>query len=265
MMKKALTTLALCYLSMVGIVATAKASNMTFDGDACNVEFRSDIRVSPDEIEIVSTDGARMLINDDNQLFVDNEKVDLDSGERALLAEYASEVRQTVPEIVYVALEGVEIGLTAVSEVFWALSENGPPASLLEKIDGIQEEVSKRMFVDGTTVEVKGGEIRGVGDAMEDLEPALEEAISDSVGNLIIGFGESIKDGDGGFAERVAAFADRMSNVERDIEARIQAKAENLEERAEGLCDQVYALRAVESQLHREVRVTRQFWVIRDA
>ena len=56
-----------------------------------------------------------------------------------------------------------------------------------------------------------------------------------------------------------------MESFETDIQMRVTDKDEQLEQRAEELCEQVYALQATEGRLHQAMPVTRLFDVIKDS
>lgn len=264
-MKRTFLSIVTCAVGLMTLSENAYSWDSNDRVNACNVEFRNDITVSPEHIEITSASGENMLINSDHDVFVNGETVSLDDDERALVEKYAAEVRTTIPRIVALALEGVEVAMMAITEVFSALTETEPPASLVASINDIQEEISYRMYRDGNTVHMKGGEIKGVEAAMANIEPALEKAIADSMGDLIMSVGASIKDGEGTFTERLARFASKMEGLEEDIERKVASKAHALEKQAEGLCDQVYALQAVETALHTKVPATRSFDLVRES
>ena len=185
-MKKAIITLAICYLSLAAIAAGAHMEGTRGDITACNVEIQSDITVKPDAVTVTTSTGNLMVINQNHELFIDGKTIGLDTDERALVESYAGQLRNTIPELVTVALEGVEIALTSVSEAFYTFSEDGLPASLLDSINSIQEEVTARMYRNGNTLHIKGGEINSLEATMSDLEQALEDAISESIGDLIV-------------------------------------------------------------------------------
>ena len=234
------------------------------DIKACNVEIQSDITVKPDAAEVTTSIGNLMVINHNYELFIDGKTIGLDTDERALVESCVGQLRNKIRELVMVALEGVKIALTAVSEVFYTFSEDGPPASLLDSINSIQAEVTVRMYRDGNTLHIKGGEINSLEATMSDQEQALVDAISESIDDLVVSVGRSLKEGEGSLAEQIASFTDKMESFETNIQTRITGKGEQLEQRAEELCEQVYALEATESRLHQAMPVTRLFDVVKD-
>ena len=77
--------------------------------------------------------------------------------------------------------------------------------------------------------------------------------------------GESVRDGDADIMASLLDFAKKAEQFERDIEAEVMKKAQRLERRAEGLCDEVYALQAVESRMQLEIPATRGFDIVRES
>lgn len=234
------------------------------DFDQCEVSLQSDVTIDADHIEIVTDNGERMVIEGDDALSVNGRDIALDADERALVRSYAQQIRGTIPEIVAIALEGVEIGLTAVTEVFYALSEDGPPQSLMDTLEGIQEAVTARMQRDGNSIRFRGDQIDGLEAALEDLEPAIEQAVSEALGAMFVSLGESMRDGDADLGELMAEFTEKQERFERDLEARVGARADALERRAEALCERVQELEDTERSLHDEVAATRDFSLVKE-
>jgi len=74
-----------------------------------------------------------------------------------------------------------------------------------------------------------------------------------------------VRDGDADIMASLLDFAKKAEQFERDIEAEVMKKAQRLERRAEGLCDEVYALQAVESRMQLEIPATRGFDIVRES
>jgi hypothetical protein len=264
-MKKAILVLTLSYLCLAGIAASAHVDGARDVFSSCQVEFSSDVSISSDVITVSTESGDSLRIDSMNALYVNGDNQSLNPEQQAVVDAYADQVRTTIPEIVAIALEGVEIALTAVSEVFYSLLEQSPPPALLDSIDRIEEAVAERMSVNGDTINVKGGEINGLEKTMAELEPQIEQAVKTAVGDIVVSIGESVRDGEAGIMDSLLGFAKKAEQFERDIEEEVTKKAQKLERRAEGLCDEVYALQAVESRMHRDIPATRGFDMVKES
>ena len=51
----------------------------------------------------------------------------------------------------------------------------------------------------------------------------------------------------------LASFTERMANFERDIETQVEARAEAIEERAQGLCDEMRTLAEREREMQTSI------------
>lgn len=264
-MKKAILVLALSYLCLVGIAASAHVDGTRDVFSSCQVEFSSDVSIDSDAITVSAVSGESLRIDAKNSLTVNGASQTLDAEQQALVDAFAGQVRTTIPEVVAIALEGVEIALTAVSEVFYSLLEQSPPSALLESIDRIEAAVAERMSVNGDAISVVGGEIDGFDRTMAELEPQIEQAVKSAVGDIVVAIGESVREGDADIMALLMDFAKKAEHFERDIEAEVMKKAQRLERRAEGLCDEVYALQAVESRMQLEIPATRGFDIVRES
>ncbi|MDA0977596.1 MAG: DUF2884 family protein [Proteobacteria bacterium] len=264
-MNNAIFILLVSYAVMSAIAVKANAMEIDTDAHTCELRLQGDISVSNTEISVSNDAGDRLTIMDGNSLSINDQTVTLDSETSQVVSDYSEQIRTTVPEIVAIALEGVEVGLTAVTEVFYTFSQTGPPASLLEVINGIQEEVTQDIYQHNNEVFLRGGAIQGLEPTMEKLEPALEDAVAEAMGDIIVSAGTALKEGEGSFLERIASMAQSMQQFERNMEQKLEPRVRELEKRAEGLCTEVYALRAAESKLHVALPQTRAFKLVKDS
>ena len=131
----------LAALTLVPIQATAH----WFDGSSCSLDFSGAVAVTPEVVRIHSN-GSELIVTASNSLLVDGRVIDLNDAQRDRVAEYVGEIRTTMPDVVEVALEGVEIGLTAAAEVAGAVFGSRPPADLYVLMDEVRERVGQRMY-----------------------------------------------------------------------------------------------------------------------
>ena len=60
-------------------------STVSFSSDECNVEFKNDVRIKPNELEIFTANNKTMLFNTHGDLTVNGELVALNSSQREAL------------------------------------------------------------------------------------------------------------------------------------------------------------------------------------
>ena len=92
----------------------------------CDVELTHGLIITDDIIRIVDNNQTRVQINQDQQLVVRGQWIELNEQETAVLHQYSMMIRDTVPELVDLATDGVNIGLSAIEDVVTGLSDKEP-------------------------------------------------------------------------------------------------------------------------------------------
>ena len=92
----------------------------------CDVELGHGLIITDNEIRIVDNGQTRIQINNDNQLFILGRWIELDQAGELVVAEYANGIRETVPELVNLATDGVNLGLSAIEQVVEGMSDKEP-------------------------------------------------------------------------------------------------------------------------------------------
>jgi hypothetical protein len=254
-MNKALVTLAVCYISMIAIIDVAYAS----DTKQCDIQLGSAVRITADTIEVTGSDSTVMQVFNEGNLRISNMPVSLTDAQRQLVMAYSTQVRETVPAIVDIALEGVELGLTAASEVFYGLLGPEPPASLTNALDRIKTQIDQQVSRGGGTVYLDAGGLSDLDSFMEKLEPEIESVIAASIGEVFANFGNSLQAEDANLMQSVASLVERMDASAKKLEARLHQQAKTLKTKAGGLCQQLTDLQTAELRLQNVIPAAKPF------
>ncbi len=94
-----------CVLSLLSWFVTA---------NECQMGFRHGILISPEQIRVLTNDRTQFQINHDKQLFIQGEWITLSEQNTQLLALYSQGMRKFVPQVVAIAVDSVELGLSAI-------------------------------------------------------------------------------------------------------------------------------------------------------
>lgn len=228
----------------------------------CDIELGSEIAMS-DEVIRISNEGSDVVLTNKNSVYLDYQELTLTDEQRLAVERYASEIRQTIPEIVTIALEGVEIALSALSEVAYGLFEAEPPVALTDAIAKINTVVDERVRYEKGEYFITSGKLTGIDSAMEQIEPAIESAISASIGQMFTDIGTALAEG-GDVSVNIEKMTARFEGMGERVEARMQDKADLLESRADQLCDQVKTLASSEQELHDLLPQLRSHSIVRN-
>ncbi|WP_018693545.1 DUF2884 family protein [Algicola sagamiensis] len=106
----------------------------------CNLKLNYGVLISPQEIRIMKQGKTHIQINQDKQLFVRGEWVQLSKTDEAKLTKYSLGLRHQLPEMISTAVDGVEVGLSAISRVLNSLSDRDS-----EEVEALVVEIRDRV------------------------------------------------------------------------------------------------------------------------
>lgn len=219
----------------------------------CSFGFDATLEIAPDRIVIDDDRLGEIVIDEDGALAIAGRELDLDGTQQASVEAWTSQLRTVVPAVVDVAIDGVEIAVTTVSEVFAAFVGGEPPASVQNALADLRADVDAGLGREDDVWYVRRDGIDGLDDTMETMEPLIENAVAESVGALLVAVGHSMQSGEGSFTERMEAFGERMERLDEEIETRVEARAEAIEDRADALCTELRVLAAREEEMKARV------------
>lgn len=242
------------------LAMTPALAHETHCGESCSIDFASEVAVS-DKVIRIRRDGSDLVLTDTDRVFVDYEEVAVSDDQLKQVQAYASGIRETVPEVVTIALEGVQVGLTALSEVAYGMFDAEPPQALLDAIEEINTRVDEHVRYEQGEYFLSGDRISGVEDAMATIEPALEKAISASIGQMFSNLGD-IFTGGGDLEVNLTDMTTRMEKLGERVEQRVEKTAGRLEKRAIVLCEKLESLERTEQSLHEALPALERFQLV---
>lgn len=221
--------------------------------EPCNVNFNYGVIIDQKHIRILDHGQTYVQINNDEQLFVRGREVALNEDQAALVSEYSSGIRSQVPQIVSIAIEGVEVGLKAVNKVIGGLTgENSAThRRLQENFDEMQMRLRKKFNHSDESYYIAPQDFDDFDEIFAgEFEQEIEAIVSESIGTILMAVGEAMTNRDEETIEqRVNTFDDKIETLGNDLKLEIGTKANQLEKRAEQFCSALTHLDAVEGKM----------------
>ncbi|WP_134053150.1 YggN family protein [Rheinheimera aquimaris] len=229
---------------------------MAHEGQSCNINFDKDLVINSELVSMKDAGTELWRINNDGQLWLDGKVISTDSNTRALLRDYQAGVRTQTLETVALVEDALVLAADAVNSVLTELtgdSLDSHPA-LQNAMDKIKTGSERVVVRNGDTIELYGSRFDSMDDAFgEEFEQAIEEAVTSSMGSILMLVGQAISSGEGNFEQRMEAFGERMERFGEDLEARMDVQSQALEQRGESMCANLQQLDVLESQIQQAI------------
>lgn len=219
-------------LSLLLLAGAAQATEINVE---CNVESEYDFSLSDRSAIFTRETGApKAIVMRQGRLFVDDAWVTLSAADSKRIADYEREAREAMPLARQVGLDAADIAFTALGEV--AAEFGGNPDRTRAKLDKARAQIDKEL---ARSVNANHYNSEALG---ESIGEAVKQVIPSLVGDIVTGAVGAALSGD---EERMK----RLENMDKDIEARIQPRADKLEARARALCTKMENLDRIDNAL----------------
>ncbi len=236
--------------------------------EQCSVNFNYGVIIDPNHIRMIEHNKTVVQINGKNQLFVEGREIKLNSEQQQLVSQFSLGIRDQVPEIVSIAIEGVDIGLKAVNKAIGSLTgENSASQQKIQaKFDELKWRIRTRFNQSANNYYIAPQDFADFDDIFTgEFEQEIEEIISDSIGTILLAVGEAMisdSTNNNGGEQRLSTFDERMETMGKDLELEISASANALEEKAEQFCLKLTELNEIESKIQHSISPLSQFNLI---
>jgi len=208
---------------------------------SCDAHSDYQVSMSGQAFVFENNDGRNTrVVLGGGQLYINGKQTAVSDADQKRLDGFEAELRLLVPESRKVVTEAVNIAFDALGAVSVALSGDAGKSTEYDKarakaVASANDPARLPIFNDQS--------MRGI------VEPIVSEFVPDIVGSAL-GFAMKAM-----FAgeEKAAAMESRMNAMEKDLDARIDARAKALEPLAEGMCKRIQRMDALDNAL--EVRL----------
>ncbi|TWI06025.1 Protein of unknown function (DUF2884) [Luteimonas cucumeris] len=218
--------------SLLLLAGAGQAAEINVD---CDVESDYEFALTDRSVIFTRDTGTpRAIVMRQGKLFVDDRWVALSPADSKRIADYERNARAAMPLARQVGLDAADIAFTALSEV--AIGFGGDPARTRDKLDKARKQLDQQL---ARSVNAQHFNSEAMG---ESIGMAVKEVMPMLVGDIVSGALGAAFSGD---EARLKQFDD----LDKQIEARIQPRADALEVRAQALCKKMEALDAIDSAL----------------
>lgn len=247
------------------ILTSISTAVMAHDDTSCNVNFDKDLSINSQLVSMKDAGTELWRINNNGQLWLDGKAITTDSNTQALLREYQAGIRTQTLETVALVEDALVLAADAVNSVITELTGDSlqDHPALQTALDKIKASTDSIVVRSGDSIDIYGSRFDSLDDAFgPEFEQAIEEAVTSSIGSIMMLVGKAMTSGEGNFEQRMQAFGERMERFGEDLEARMDTKSAALEQRGEAMCGHLQQLDTLENQIQQAIPQMQQYDLI---
>ncbi len=232
----------------------------------CNVNFNYGVVIDPAHVRILDHGQTYVQFNGENQLFVRGREITLNEDNKRLVGEFVYGIRAQVPQIVSIAIEGVEVGLKAVNKVIGGLTGENSAShrKIQDKFEEMQMRLRKRFNHSDKSYYIAPQDFDEFDEIFAgEFEHEIQEIVSESIGTILLAVGEAMTNRDEeNIEQRVNTFDERIETMGQELTLEIGDKASRLEAKAEQFCQSLSLLDRVETEMQLTIPELNEFNLI---
>lgn len=236
----------------------------------CSIHFNYGVIIDPNHIRMVDHARTEVQINNSEQLFIKGREIPLTTEQQQLLTVFSTELRQQLPLMVSIAIEGVDISLKAVNEVIGGLTgENSASQQKVQaKFDELKWRTRARFNQSADNYYIAPQDFTDLdGVFAGKFEQEIEEIITTSIGSILTAVGQSMltdnNHSEYGAEERITTFDERLSNLSKGLDLEVSERAKALDEKATKFCLKLNELDRIEAQLQQAIPALKNYNLIK--
>jgi hypothetical protein len=247
-MKKLLvSTIGFCAISAFNVNATEYSS------EACDINLNGDLNFAKNTLVITTQKNEQVKITNAYTVFVDGKELSLSKEETKWVQAYYDGIEQSIPQVMTVAAEGMNIANYAVTEVLRGLlgTESKVASQLETKLNGLYGQLKSHVYQNPESLTFDTATLEkdlGFGSDYEaEVDSIVSEVMENAMGEFLVQMGRSMLSGEGS----IDSFEERMNNMGDSIESKIEGQTESLEKEAKKLCEMMTSIDESETRVQK--------------
>lgn len=229
----------------------------------CEMAFAHGILIAPDHIRILQNNRTHVQINNDQQLFIRGELISLTAEDVLLLQQYSRDLRKFVPEIVSIAVDGVELGLSSIEAMFTGIGSKSQQAEWRELVRETTFQWMSRFVRTNEHFYLAPQSLNELDYFLHgELKPQLDSLARHTVGAVWGALRDALRHSDSNFERSDNQEWQSVGHLVDKINLGLDAKAVELEEKSALFCQRMQELDEVEQQLQQRLPALKDYDVV---
>ncbi len=237
--------------------------SLSVAADECQMGFRHGILISPEQIRVLTNDRTQFQINHDQQLFIQGEWITLSAEETLLLAQYSQGMRKFVPQVVGIAVDSVELGLSAIESMLIGVGNKSQQEEWQALVTETTYQLMSRFVRSGEHFYLAPQSLHEMDAFLHgELKANLSGLAKNTVGAVWGALRDALRQTDDNFERSDNQDWQSVEQLIDKINQGLDAKAEEMEAKSVLFCQRLLELDQIETQLQQQVPQLYQYDVV---
>jgi len=216
----------------------------------CNVDIKNEVRLDGTQVEIYQDDSPKVLIDGDNNVFINGKKLDLNQMQRDAIASYREHMNEYVPRAKQIARDGLDLAQSALDDVAASFNNTDAFNNVKHALKGFFNKLEQRYQKEDKFVLQEAAFDDAVTRWKDDFSAAKETFNSEFFSSAFSALSEQMKD-EGGL--NLTEMKDKMMDLQASLRTKFKSESKDIEQDAIEYCDDLEKVAEEEKMLHQKI------------
>lgn len=254
------TLLCRIYSSLVGLLTMKKTMLFTLFSlfsvssfaqvPRCDINIDNELHLKNDVVSVYQQGEPKVVIDKDNQLFINGKKLDLNQVQQDAVQAYREKVSLYVPKAKDIADQGVELANEVIDDVSESFQDPNAFNNLKVSMNNFYSDIESRYYNDGEWVLKKDAISQAISNWKADSAAAMQRFNGEFFSSAFAVLSEKMK-ADGGV--NLSELQDQLIDLKPEVQTKLQSQSAELQKEASDYCVNLKGIANDEEALHQQI------------
>ncbi|MFV0576331.1 MAG: DUF2884 family protein [Vibrio sp.] len=239
-MKKTLLVTTLALTSSVAMAQTPQ----------CKLEINNEVHLKDNVVSVYQNNQPKVVIDKSNQLFINGDKVSLNSTQQKAVTSYREKISTYIPQAKEIADKGVKLASDVIDDVSDSFNDPNAFDNLKKSVDDYYAEIQSRYYNNGEWVLKKNAVSDAMANWKSDSATAAKRFNNEFFSSAFTALSAKMKE-DG--SVDLMALQTKLSELKNNVQTKLESQSVEIENEAKEYCGDLQGIAKDEVELRKQV------------
>jgi hypothetical protein len=222
----------------------------TYAAKQCSVDIKNEVHLDGSQVEIYQEESAKVLIDEDNNVFINGKKLDLNQVQRDAIESYREHMNEYVPKAKEIARDGLALAQSALDDIAKSFDNSEAFNNVKEALQAFFGKVENHYQKEDQFVLQEAAFGNALETWKEDLSAAKETFNAEFFSSAFTAMSEQMKE-EGGF--NLTEMKAKMVELQANLKTKLKTESKAIEKDAVQYCEDLEKIAEEEKMLHEKI------------
>ena len=216
----------------------------------CKVDIQNEVHLDGAQVEIYQQDAPSVLIDKDNNLFINGEKIDLDAVQQDAIEAYRQSLNEYLPRAKEIARNSLELAKSLLDDLAVSFNNSEAFNSVKQALEAFFGKLEKRYQKGNDFVLQEAAFSDAISNWKQDFEDAKSTFNAEFFSSAFNALSEQMK-GEGGI--NLTELKNKLVELQSNLDTKLQSESKEIKKDAQQYCDDLEKVAEEEKMLHEKI------------